>query len=126
MVWLFEHPAIGIPVLAVVLIGVIYFWNAGVRLEFNVGELEQHHVVYRFNQMWGGLQITVDGVSVVKTVRSFSLSKTNSYEFDVGEEEIHHVRIEKLRRLFLAGVQPQVVTAYVDGVKVAEGETTRG
>jgi hypothetical protein len=124
--WLFEHPVIGIPVVAVLVIGVVYGWKSGVQLEFDVGQIEQHHVVYRFNQMWGGLQITVDGVPVVNTVRTYSLSLTNRYEFEVGKNEIHHVRIEKLRRQLFAGFLPQVVTAYVDGVKVAEGATTRG
>ncbi len=127
VVQLYEHPVIGIPVgilLICVLIVVVVVWIS-MQLEFNVGQLEQHHVVYRFNQVWGGLQITVDGVSVMKTVRLASLSLTNSYEFEVGENEIHHVRIEKRRRLLLAGLRPQVVTAYVDGVKVAEGATMR-
>lgn len=95
-----------------------------VQLEFDVGQHERHHVVYRFNQMWGGLQITVDGVPVVTTVRMFSLSPKNCYEFEVGKSEIHQVRIEKVRRPLFAGFLPQVVTAYVDGVKVAEGATT--
>lgn len=120
-----EHPVTGIPLLGVLVIGFVYVWKRGaiMQLEFNVGQLEQHHVVYRFNQMWGGLQITVDGVSVVKTVQLHS--RTNSQEdFVVGKTEIHHVRIEK-RSLLFASLRPQVVTAYVDGVKVAEGATMR-
>lgn len=122
---LFVYLVIGIPALAILVIGVVFGGKSGVQLEFDVGRRERHHVVYRFNQMWGGLQITVDGVPVVNTVRTYSLSTTNCYEFVVGKNEIHQVRIEKLRSAFLAGVQPQVVTAYVDGVKVAEGATTR-
>jgi hypothetical protein len=59
----------------------------------------------------------------VNTVRMFSLSLTNCYEFEVGKSEIHQVRIEKLRRPLIGGFLPQVVTAYVDDVKVAEGAT---
>lgn len=91
------------------------------QLTFDVGSAERHQVLFAFDKTWGRLTITVDGVSVVDEVRLASLSLTKVYEFTVGTNEQHVVRIEKKRALFLAGFRPQPVTAYVDGVAVAHG-----
>ncbi len=44
-----------------------------------------------------------------------------TYEFVVGHQERHAVKIEKHRKLLFAGFRPQRVLAYVDGQLVAEG-----
>lgn len=90
-------------------------------LTFPVGA-QKHDVQFSWNQWWGRLSITVDGQSVVDTVRMFSLSTVKTYEFEVGDPERHMVRIEKHRATFFAGFRPQPVYAYVDGVLVAQSE----
>lgn len=91
------------------------------ELNFVVGEREKHDVHFSWNQMWGGLKIAVDGIDVVSTVRILSFSLVKTYEFTVGVEEKHTVRIEKRREKFFAGFRPQVVTAWVDFQQTAEG-----
>ncbi len=90
------------------------------RMSFDVGADERHHVQFAFNKFWGGLTISVDGVSVVKQIRMFSVSLVKTYEFTVGVSEQHTVRIDKHRKLLFAGVRPQPVLAYVDGQLVAQ------
>ena len=65
-----------------------------------------------------------DGIDVVKTVRVLSFSLVKSYEFTVGVEEVHAVRIDMKRKLFLSGFRPQIITAWVDDLQVAGGVST--
>jgi hypothetical protein len=88
-------------------------------LTFSVGE-RPHEVVFSWDQMWGRLAITVDGQSVVDTVRTLSIGTVKAYEFEVGDAVRHQVRIEKHRATLFAGFRPQPVFAYVDGVLVAQ------
>jgi hypothetical protein len=122
--WVIENPVFGIPVFAVVAVGLVYFRKLGIRLEFDVGQVERHHLVYRFNQIWGGLRITVDGKTVIWTIPMYWFSLTNNQELTVGKDEIHNVQIEKERPFFLAAFRSQDATAYVDGKKVATASTT--
>ena len=94
------------------------------ELHFRVGVHEFHDVLYSWNQMWGGLKITVDGVNILNTVRMFSVSLVKAYEFTVGVDEKHTVRIEKKRALFFSGFRPQIVTVMVDGQIVDVREST--
>lgn len=93
------------------------------RMAFPVGETERHEVVFTFDQFWGGLTISVDGETVVRTVRVLSFSTLAQWDLDVGQAERHHVRIEKRRLVLFAGARPQTVTAFVDGVQVTEQRT---
>ncbi len=92
-----------------------------VELTFESGTTERHQVRFTFSKFWGGLSISVDGVDVVRQVQMFSLDLVKSYEFVVGDQEQHVVKIEKHRKRFLGGFWPQPVLAYVDGRLVAEG-----
>jgi hypothetical protein len=83
--------------------------------EFEVGESERHKVAFHFDQLWGPLVISVDGKKVVKKLGMFSLKRTGSYEFSVGTNELHEVRIEKTRKALVGGFQAQECVAYVDG-----------
>jgi len=89
-------------------------------MSFEVGDAERHEVLFSFNKFWGSLTITVDGADIVRTVRLASLDLVKQYDFVVGINEQHHVRIEKHRERILAGFRPQPVYAYVDGHLVAE------
>lgn len=90
------------------------------QMTFTVGHEEQHEVAFSFDKFWGRLLITVDGQSVIDTVRLFSLGLVQTWEFPVGVMEVHTVRIEKRRERLFAGFRPQPVTAYVDGVVVMQ------
>lgn len=89
-------------------------------LAFTVGDRETHNVVYTFDQMWGWLTISVDGKLIVKKFITNSFQLKRVFEFEVGQHERHIVRIEKTRPLFFAGLNPQPIRAFCDGVQVAE------
>ena len=89
-------------------------------MNFEVGVTEPHQVGFSFNKFWGNLRITVDDVDVVRTVRLASIDLVKRYDFVVGTNEQHQVRIEKHRQRVLAGFRPQPVYADVDGQLVAE------
>jgi hypothetical protein len=97
-----------------------------VFLRFTVGAGETHRVEYRWDQMWGWVTVTVDGVLVLRDLVTFTLRLTRVDEFEVGESEKHRVRIEKRRPLLASFARPQPITAFVDGVGVptAEGVTS--
>lgn len=88
------------------------------QMTFQVGQHERHEVMFSFNKFWGRLKITVDGESIVDTVRVASVHRTRTWEFQVGVREVHRVRIDKHRAAAFAGFRPQPVLAYVDGVLV--------
>lgn len=92
------------------------------KLAFQVGQVERHQVEFSFSKMWGGLSITVDGAKVVGDFRMFSVKLVKAYEFPVGVQERHTVRIEKHRARLFAGFRPQPVYAYVDGQLIARGD----
>ena len=89
---------------------------------FEVGEQEKHVVSLNFNQMVGLLSISVDNREVISELRMLSLSLVKTYDFVVGVNERHAVRIEKKRKLFLAGLRNQKYRVFVDGRLIAEHE----
>lgn len=95
------------------------------QFSFRVGNNEKHQVDFSFDQFMGNLEIRVDGQTVVKDFRMFSLSLTKRYQFTLGVQERHDVIIEKKRKLFLAGVRPQQYRIFVDGelVQTYEGSS---
>jgi hypothetical protein len=93
------------------------------KFSFDVGHTEVHRVDFHFNQMIGTLTICVDGEPVKRDFRTFSLSLVTTYEFAIGREERHAVKIEKSRKLLLAGLRPHEYRAFVDGALV---KTCRG
>jgi hypothetical protein len=90
-------------------------------MSFQVGVTERHEVVFSFNKFWGKLSITVDNAPIVRTVRAASIDLVKRYEFVVGTNEQHRVRIDKHRERALAGFRPQPIYAYVDDRLVAQG-----
>jgi hypothetical protein len=92
------------------------------QFSFEVGEQEKHLVNLDYNQMVGLLSITVDNRQVISELRMFSLSLVKKYEFVVGNYERHNVRIEKERKLFLAGLRKQKYRVYVDERLIREYE----
>jgi hypothetical protein len=92
------------------------------KFSFEVGAEEKHSVEFHFNQVRGDLSIKVDGNEVVRDFRSFSLSLTKEYTFEVGTRERHTVKIVKERKLFLAGLRKQKYRVFVDESLVREYE----
>jgi len=92
------------------------------QFSFEVGFEEKHVVRLDYNQMIGQLSIYVDNREVINELRMFSLSLVRKYEFVVGENERHSVRIEKERKLFMAGLRKQKYRVYVDGQLLREYE----
>jgi hypothetical protein len=90
-------------------------------MSFDVGTSERHRVDFAFNKVWGFLTIKVDGVSVIRTIRLASAGTVKTWEFGVGVQERHLVRIEKHREQILAAFRPQQINAFVDGQHVASG-----
>ena len=76
------------------------------ELNFLVGEREQHHVYFSWNQMWGGLKIAVDGIDVVKTV-SLRISAPNHHRLGGRPagcwRSFHDLAAISVGRLVLAG-----------------------
>jgi hypothetical protein len=84
------------------------------QFSFLVGVHEQHQVDFSFDQAIGNLEIKVDGQPLVKDFLMLSLRLTKRYQFTVGIQEQHHVKIEKKRKLFLAGFRPQRYRIFID------------
>jgi FAIM1 (Fas apoptotic inhibitory molecule) protein len=92
------------------------------KFSFSVGEREKHQVDFSFDRFSGSLVILVDGSPAVKDLRMFSLNLVKKYEFTVGQQEQHKVRIEKHRKLLLAGLRKQKYRVFVDGKLVQNYE----
>ena len=88
------------------------------QFSFTVGVNEQHRVDFSFDQFIGNLEIKVDGQTAIKDFRFASLKLTKRYELIVGINEKHHVAIEKVRKLFLAGLRPMQYSIFIDGCLV--------
>lgn len=89
--------------------------NLGIDFEFDVGDVEQHHVQFRWGQVFGLAQIWVDGAEVLRERHIFGFDTTRSYQVLVGTDEVHSVRIEKVRPQYLSGFRKQGCRAFVDG-----------
>lgn len=92
------------------------------KFSFEVGFEEKHILNVDYNQMVGLLSISVDNREIISELRMFSLSLVKTYEFSVGTNERHAVKIEKERKLFLAGLRKQKYRVYVDGRLIQEYE----
>lgn len=92
------------------------------RFSFEVGHAEKHIVEFEFNQFLGNLSIKVDGNDRINDFRTFSFKLIKTYEFEVGNEEKHQVKIEKIRKLVLAGFRKTKYKVYIDGILDREFE----
>lgn len=84
------------------------------KFSFDVGNKERHIIDFSFNQFWGNLSIHVDGRRIVSDFRTVSFHLTKAYEFNVGTNEVHVVRIEKIRKLVFAGFRKTNYKVYLD------------
>lgn len=68
------------------------------KFSFEVGEVEKHHVEYRFNQLCGTLLIRVDNQPIHRATRLLNEPRHEVFDFVVGNAERWPVRIEKQRK----------------------------
>ena len=95
------------------------FRSQAIELGFDVGSVEKHRVVFRFNKFWGTVNLDVDDDPVVRDISIFSIGHTQKYVVSVGTAERREIRIEKDRSV-VAGARRPPVRAYVDNILVAE------
>ena len=86
------------------------------QFHFIVGESEERTVQFSCNPFWGFLKIEVDGCVVQRDFQMFSFEVLKTYNFWVGEKEMHEITIEKERSLLFAGFRPQKYRVYIDNV----------
>jgi hypothetical protein len=72
------------------------------KFSIELGTNEKHVIEFTFNQLLGRSVVKVDGSEVFKKARWFSEPLVDRYEFEVGQFEPVHLRIEKERKLLLA------------------------
>lgn len=92
------------------------------KFSFEVGHVEKYIVEFEFDQFSGNLSIKVDGKDRINDFRIASFELTKTYEFEVGNEEVHQVKIEKIRKLILAGFRKSKYKVYIDGILCQEYE----
>jgi hypothetical protein len=68
-----------------------------VKFAIEIGESEKHRLEYRFNQLLGSLEIRVNEVPIMKSVRLINEPVLEVHAFVVGDQERSQVRIEKER-----------------------------
>jgi hypothetical protein len=113
------------------------------KLSICVGDREKHVLEFTWGQLFGTVQMKLDGEIVYRgtpvaleeivTLAKPSLylfrtyfSKTTpnklirSWAFEVGSDEKHHVRIDKIRPQILAGLRPSVFQVFIDDKLVDE------
>ena len=85
------------------------------KFTVEIGNKEKHQISYSFNKFWGNVNISVDGKTIERDLRTYSLELTKSYQFSVGEKERHDIIIEKIRPLIHAGFRSNTYRIFVDG-----------
>ena len=118
------------------------------KFSFEVGQNEKHQIEFQWSKWLGVAKIWVDGALIQKSrPLAFSelaqladmrgiggharyLSQTVSghaalqmirgWEFEVGGEEKHAIRIEKERPVILAAIRPHIYRLFIDGQLASE------
>ena len=95
------------------------------RFAFDVGIRETTHVEFYHNPRLGSVTIIANGKPVVRQWPWHPHSLINipivrKYEFTVGIEESHAVKIEIQRERWAAALRPHKFRVYVDGELVEE------
>jgi len=113
------------------------------KFSFEVGKNEKHQIEFQWSKWLGVAKIWVDGILIQKSrplayselaqladmrgiggkarflSQTFSgqatLQMIRGWEFEVGEQERHAIRIEKERPLILAAVRPHIYRLFIDG-----------
>src|SRR3989338_10130878 len=86
-------------------------------INFDVVTNEKHTVTFNYDTMWGKMNISVDGKEQTNT-RKMVIGKT-PFQFQIGNEEKHDVRIELNNPLGFA-LRCSDMKAFVDGKLIRE------
>jgi hypothetical protein len=84
------------------------------KFTVEIGNEEKQVINYSFNKFWGNVKITVNGKKVKDDFRLYSLDLVKTYEFIVGLNERHDIKIQKIRPLFNAGFRSNTYRIFVD------------
>lgn len=87
---------------------------------FSVGNKEIHKVEFYFNQFMGKTNVWVDEKLIIEDKRPISNHLAKVYDFNLGADEIHIVKIEMLQKPFFAGMRDRIVKVFVDGKLIEE------
>ncbi len=114
------------------------------KFSFEVGAREKHQIDFSWGQLIGNLRVKVDGELIKKDMTlwspvswtgsplassvekwnvldsGFEVQLVDKWEFEVGDEERHEIRIEKERARLVAGLRPQKYRVFVDGRLINE------
>jgi hypothetical protein len=91
-----------------------------VNFKIEVGTEEKHIVEFIFNHLWFHVEIKVDG-QLYKQKTFLWLGQTTTFNISVGSNEIHNVRIELVRSIFLMGSRSEFTAwVFVDDEKHSE------
>ena len=91
--------------------------DSDMKHAFTIGIQEQHTVSIEYDQIWmGRFEIKVDGATAISKLFMFDFKISRDFDLWVGYQEKHHIRINKTRPVFFAGLQPHTYTIWVDGV----------
>jgi len=84
------------------------------KFTVEIGNKEKQVISYSFNKFWGNVKIAVNGKKIKSDFRLYSLDLTKTYEFAVGVNEKHDIKIQKIRPLIAAGFRSNTYRIYVD------------
>jgi hypothetical protein len=84
------------------------------KFTVEIGKEEKQIISYSFNKFWGNVKITVNGKKVKSDFRMYSLELSKVYNFSVGQNEKHEIKIEKIRPQFNAGFRSNTYRIFVD------------
>jgi hypothetical protein len=70
------------------------------KYQFEVGTVEKHLIDFSLNRMNGKISIKIDNHPILNKGNPFWVPRSDSYEFKVGDREIHNIVIKWNRPVF--------------------------
>ena len=115
-------------ILAFLIIGGTFAYRPPVQISFVVGSEELHEVKYVHKEAITETRIFVDGDAVIKPERFWYEPRKDDFQFRVGVNEVHEVRIQRTRSRFGALWSGTTFSISVDGALLTgrQVELTRG
>ncbi|MCL2454740.1 MAG: hypothetical protein FWD18_05490 [Micrococcales bacterium] len=89
-------------------------------LRFFVGNTERHDVICGWDHKWGNFAVTVNGLLVVHDSNVLTTQMQQNYIFWVGQNERHHVQVQRTRPVLLPAFRKHSFAAFVNGQLVAQ------
>jgi hypothetical protein len=90
-----------------------------VEFKFEVGQNEKHEVQFSRNRHTARIKVLVDNEEVasqnpLNLATHISFKLTKRFEFPVGSQEKHLIRIEHIRPLLVAGFRKHLYRIFID------------